>query len=142
MGASSNPLGERENAMQFTPYPKDRALTFLSEKVGAAIMQAERHGLSESEIVDAVMGEMVIRPEYGAAINAWLADAAKDEGMQGLEIPATGNAARIAQINAEFANDIAQAYAGHSRDDHKPTWLPRQIGNALQERQDSMAEID
>jgi hypothetical protein len=116
----------------------DNAEFFLSEKVGQAIMAAERRGLTEREIVDAVMGEMVVRPEFGAAINAWLADAAKDEGMQGLEIPGSA----IAAINSEFAADIEQAYAEHGKSDHRPTWLPRQISNALIERQDKMAEID
>src|SRR5580698_4424179 len=94
--------GEGKHTMSY-----DNAEFFLSEKVGQAIMAAERRGLTQREIVDAVMGEMGVRAECGAAMNVWLADAAKDEGMQGLEIPGSA----IAAINSEFAADIEQAYA-------------------------------
>jgi hypothetical protein len=40
----------------------------LGEAVVAAVMAAERAGLSEREIADVVTGELVIRPGYPAVI--------------------------------------------------------------------------
>jgi hypothetical protein len=78
-------------------YPQDRAEFFLSEKIGAALQWAESKGLSTANIVGIVMAEMAVRPEYGGAFNAWLANAATDEGMQGLEIPCQHNCTHCAQ---------------------------------------------